>query len=330
MKKSDVVDLEMIRRARQQIASRVHHTPVLSATGLGARIGCRLHLKAELLQRTGAFKIRGALNRLALLTDQERTHGVCTVSAGNHAQGVALAARIHEIPCVVVMPSGAVRSKVEATRGYGAEVILHGDLTQVFARVRQVEQERGMVFIHPFDHPGIIAGQGTVGLELMEDLPDLDVVVVPIGGGGLASGIGVAVKSISPATRVVGVEPFGADSMWRSLQSGHPEKLDTIQTIADGLSAPFAGELTLAHVRRYLDDVVRVTDEEIVAAMRLLLERCKLLAEPAGAAGTAALLSGRIPGLTGTTRVAAILSGGNIDLDQLSTLLGQKPPAEVC
>jgi threonine dehydratase len=320
-----LVGLDAIRRARQILADRVHRTPVASATSLGRLCGCRLFLKQELFQRTGAFKIRGALHRVASLSPQERRRGVCTVSAGNHAQGTALAARLSGAACVVVMPEGAVRSKVEAARDYGAEVILHGDITRIFERVRQVEEERGMVFIHPFDHPDIIAGQGTVGLELMEDLPDLAAVVVPIGGGGLVSGVAAAVKALSPRTRVIGVEPFGADAMWRSLASGRPEKLDRIETIADGLSAPFAGEHTLAHVQAWVDDIVRVSDEEMVRAMRLLLSRCKILAEPAGAAATAALLARKVKGIAGeSTPVAAIVSGGNIDLAGLRELLDDR------
>ena len=324
MSAPDLIHIDTIRAATTRLAGRVRRTPVTSATSLGRLAGCRLSLKLELFQRTGAFKIRGALNRLGALSAAERARGVCTVSAGNHAQCVALAARLLDnTPCTVVMPEQAVRSKVEATRAYGAEVILHGDLTTVFARVKQVADERNQVFIHPFDHPDIIAGQGTVGLETMEDLQDVDVVVVPIGGGGLASGVATAVKSMAPHCRVIGVEPFGADSMHRSLASGKPEKLEAIDTIADGLSAPFAGELTLAHCQAHLDDLVRVTDDELVTAMRLLLERCKVLAEPAGAAATAALLAGRIAGLGDHVHVAAIVSGGNIDLDQVARLVAK-------
>ena len=321
MSASGLVQLEAIRAAADRVAPRVHRTPVTSAAGIGRLAGCRLSLKLELFQKTGAFKIRGALNRLASLSAAERARGVCTVSAGNHAQGVALAARLMgNTPCTVVMPENAVQSKIEATRAYGAEVILHGDLTTVFARGKQVEAEENRVFIHPFDHPDIIAGQGTVGLETMEDLQDVDVVVVPIGGGGLASGVATAVKSMAPNCRVIGVEPYGADSMHRSLRSGKAEKLASLDTIADGLSAPFAGELTLAHCQAHLDDLVRVSDDEMVAAMRLLLERCKILAEPAGAAATAALLAGRIGGLGDHVHVVAIVSGGNIDLNRVAAL----------
>ncbi|MFQ5768530.1 MAG: threonine/serine dehydratase [Acidobacteriota bacterium] len=318
-----LVGLEDIRAARGVIAGNVHRTEVASSAALAHRTGCKPFLKQEMFQRTGAFKIRGALNRLASLSARQRAAGVCTVSAGNHAQGVALAARMAAIPCCVVMPENAARSKVEATEGYGAEVILHGDLSQIFPRVRQVEQERGMTFIHPFDHPRIIAGQGTTGLELVEDAPHLDIVVVPVGGGGLISGVAAAVKAVSPGTRVIGVEPYGADAMWRSLQSGKAERLERLETIADGLSAPFAGELTLAHVQALVDDLVRVTDDEMREAMGFLLSRCKLLAEPAGAAAAAALLAGKITWPAGPApTVGLILSGGNIDLARLAALLG--------
>ncbi len=328
MNSPSLVTLSAVKRAQEQISGKVHHTPVKSSASLGRMFGCNLFLKEELFQRTGAFKLRGALVRIAALSAQERRQGVCTVSAGNHAQGTALAANMAGIPCLVVMPVNAVRSKVDATRDYGAEVILHGDLTTIFERVHQEEKDRNLTFIHPFDHPDIIAGQGTVGLELMEDVPDLDLVIVPIGGGGLASGVAAAVKGLSPGTRVIGVEPFGADAMWQSLQSGRPETLARLDTIADGLSAPFAGERTLAHISRLVDDVVRVTDQEIVTAMRLLATRCKIMAEPAGAAATAALAAGKITGLTPRSRVAVIVSGGNIDLGRLAELLAPDRPLE--
>jgi threonine dehydratase len=328
MNSSPLVNLAAIQKARATIAGKVHLTPVTTSSGLGRMFGCQFFLKEELFQRTGSFKVRGALVRIDALTREEPGRGICTVSAGNHAQGTALAAQLAGIPCVVVMPVNAVRSKVEATRHYGAEVILHGDLTTIFERVRHVEQEENLVFVHPFDHPDIIRGQGTVGLELMEEVPGLDVVVVPIGGGGLISGVAAAVKGLSPTTRVIGVEPFGADAMWRSLQTGQPEHLERLDTIADGLSAPFAGEHTLAHVSHLVDDVVRISDREIVDGMRLLLSRCKIMAEPAGAAATAALAAGKIPGLTPRMKVAAIVSGGNIDLARLAELISPEAPSE--
>ena len=330
MSSPSLVTLADIRRAREATAPHLHHTPMATSATLSAMTGCRLTLKQELFQKTGSFKVRGALNRLSVLSDDEKRRGVLTVSAGNHAAGVAWAARLYSVPCTVVMPNHAPRSKLEAVRGYGAEVILNETgFEGIFERVKAIEAERGLLFIPPFDDPRIIAGQGVVGLEIVEDFPEPDLVVVPIGGGGLMSGVAAAVKAASPGTRVVGVEPFGADAMWRSLQSGRPERLERIDTLADGLSAPFAGELTFAHVRALVDEVVRVTDAEIVAAMRLILTRCKLLVEPAAAAATAALLAGRVGGITSDLRVVAILSGGNVDPERLGGMLSTVPDSAV-
>ena len=316
-----LVTLDDIRRAREVGAAHLHRTPMAASESLSGLAGCRLTLKQELFQKTGSFKVRGALNRLSTLTAEEKRRGVLTVSAGNHAAGVAWAARLSGAPCTVVMPNTAPRSKLEAVRAYGAEVILNETgFEGIFERVRAVEAERGLLFIPPFDDPRIIAGQGVVGLEIVEDFPEPDLVVVPIGGGGLMSGVATAVKAVSPRTRVVGVEPVGADAMWRSLQSGRPERLEQVETLADGLAAPFAGELTFAHIRARVDAVVRVTDAEIVQAMRLILTRCKLLVEPAAAAATAALLAGKVPGIAPDARVVAILSGGNVDPERLGDL----------
>ncbi|MBI1853353.1 MAG: pyridoxal-phosphate dependent enzyme [Planctomycetes bacterium] len=315
-----LVGIGDVRAAAARIRDVAHRTPLVRSETLSRLAGCDLHLKLESFQRTGSFKFRGALNRMALLTDDERRRGVITVSAGNHAQALACAAARANVKCVVVMPEAAVRSKVDATRGYGAEVVLHGDVKQIFAKCHEIARERGLLFVHAFDEPAILAGAGTTGLEIMEDLPDVDVVVAGVGGGGLSGGVSVAVRALRPAARVIGVEPEGAPKMHRSFAEGHAVKLDRIDTIADGLAAPFAGELTFAHLRAHAEGVVLVTDAEIIAAMRLLLERCKLLAEPAGAAATAALLASKIPDVRGK-RVVAILSGGNVDLQRLSTLL---------
>ncbi len=317
----ELVGLEQIRAARERIAPYVHHTPLMSATVLGERVDARLVLKAELFQKTGSFKPRGALNKLMNLSDEERSRGVISISAGNHAQGVAYAAGILGIAATVVMPAAAVRSKAEATRDYGAEVVLHGAMTELLAKAQAIQAERGLTFVAPFDDPYVIAGQGTVGLELMEDAPEaLDAVIVSIGGGGLISGVAAAVKGISPRTRVIGVEPEGAAVMTKSLRAGAAQS-DTPHTIADGLAAPFAGVLNYAHVKAFVDDVVLVSDEEIVAAMRLLMERAKLLPEPAGAAAYAALLAGKVTGLPPGARVAVVVSGGNLDLARLNELL---------
>lgn len=318
-----MVTLEDVRQAQQVIAGRVHRTPLLSAHALGAMAQplVDLYLKAELLQKTGSFKVRGALNKLADLSDEQKRRGLITVSAGNHAQAVAWSAAAEGIPATVVMAETAVRSKVEATRGYGAEVVLYGtSMAGIFDHAHELERERGLLFIHAFDDPRIIAGQGTVGLEVLEDLPDPDVVIVPCGGGGLISGIAVAIKEQRPQTRIVLVEPEGAPTLHQAVAAGKPVTLEKITTIADGLSAPFAGELTLATVQRLVDQMVLVTDDEIGAALGLIVERCKLVPEPAAAASVAALLSGKVQVAEGE-KVVAILSGGNVARDRLKELL---------
>ena len=316
-----MLDLSAIRAARDQIAGRVHLTPTMSATRLGERAGVRLVLKCENLQKTGSFKVRGALTKISTLDADARARGVVTVSAGNHAQAVAWAARAAGIHAVVVMPQTASPAKVEASRGYGAEVVLHGASgIQAFDHAHVLERERGLVFVHPFDDEVVCSGAGTAGLELIEQEPDLDAVVVPIGGGGLISGIAVAVKEMSPRTRVYGVEPTGAPSMRLSLDAGHAVRLDAVSTIADGLAAPMAGAVNFEIVRRYVDDVVLIDDDTIAAGLRDLLVSTKLLAEGGGAAATAAVLAGALSFPKGA-RVATIVSGGNIDLSKLATLL---------
>ncbi len=311
-----LVSLDDIRGAQRAIAPYIHRTPTVTATALGRRIGAHLYLKAELFQKTGSFKPRGAVNKLRSLSDEEKARGVITISAGNHAQGVAYAASILGIAATVVMPEAAVRSKVEATRGYGAEVILHGTGKDLLPKCMELQAERNLTFVHPFDDPFVIAGQGTVGQEILDDVIAPDLVVVPVGGGGLISGVAAAVKQRNPGIRVVGVEPAGAAVMTESLRTGEPAHWDTLNTIADGLAAPFVGELNLRHVQRFVDEVVLVTDDEIAEALRLIAERAKLLAEPSGAAAYAALLAGKIAVPEGS-EVVAIVSGGNVDRSRL-------------
>ncbi|MEP7188195.1 MAG: threonine/serine dehydratase, partial [Roseiflexaceae bacterium] len=254
----------------------------------------------------------------------ERDCGLITASAGNHAQALAWAAGIEGIACTVVMPETAPAAKLAATKGYGGTVVLEPSTLTVFARAQALAAEHGYTFVPSFDDPAIVAGQGTVGLEILDDLPDVGTVVVPIGGGGLIAGIALAIKSRRPGVRIVGVEPEGAAKMWRSRQSGQAARLDKIETIADGLSAPFAGELPFALVQQYVDDLVLVSDADILAAMTLILERCKLLVEPSGAAALAGLLSGAVKVQAGAP-VAIILSGGNIDAARLAQLLMSSP-----
>lgn len=319
-----MLDLNAVKAARERIAGRLHVTPVQASTRLGDRAGVKLFLKCENFQKTGSFKVRGAVNKVATLDRASRERGVITVSAGNHAQAVAWAASQQGIASTVVMFEKASPAKVEASRGYGAEVVLFGESgIQSFAKARELEKERGLAFVHPFDDELVAAGAGTVALELLEQVQDLDVVVIPIGGGGLIGGMLPAIKETNPKIRVYGVEPAGAASMRRSLDEGKSVKLDTIETIADGLAAPFAGEVPLEMVKKYADDVVVIDDSAIAAGVRELLLNTKLLAETAGAAATAAIISGAVPVRPGD-RVAAIVSGGNIDFPKLGTVLAMR------
>ena len=316
-----MISLNDIESAQQLIAGRLHRTPLLHSTALGRLTKTELYLKAELFQKTGSFKPRGVFNKVAQLSDEEKRRGLITVSAGNQAQAVAYVAQLERIPATVVMPAQAVASKVKATRQYGAEVVLHGEMTDLFPKAEALRAERHLTFIHPFDDPFIIAGQGTVGLEILTDLPEVQAVLVGIGGGGLISGVAAAIKLQHPQVQIIGVEPEGAAAMQRSLQAGRPIKLDKTNTIADGLAAPFAGKLTFKLVQRYVDQLVLVSDAEIRRALCLLMERCKLVVEPAGAAPVAALLAGKVQ-LDPGSKTVCVLSGGNIDLGQLKNLLG--------
>lgn len=314
-------DRNRFENARARIAGSVHRTPLLRSRTLSRLVGAPLYLKCENLQKTGAFKVRGALHRLLRLSDEERQRGVVTISAGNHAQAVAWAAAAAGTTAVVVMPAHASRAKVEASRGYGAEVVLHGNAKEAFARAFELAEERGLRFVHPFDDEEVVAGHGSCALEILEDLPDAGTIVVPVGGGGLISGIAAATASVRPGVAVWGVEPEGADAMHRSLEAGSAQHLDHVETVADGLGAPMAGVLNHALVAAHVAGMARVSDAEILAALRVLLERTKLLAEPAGAAGLAALLQGRIP-VSADAPVAVVVSGGNVDLAQLAGFLG--------
>lgn len=317
MSKNQFISLEEIQSAQKIIAGKLHRTPILRSSYLGSLLNLQLSFKCENFQKTGSFKPRGVLNKLAHLTDEEKNKGVISLSAGNHAQALAWAATESGIASTIVMPATSVRNKIEATKGYGGEVVLtEGPLLD---RCLELQKERALTLVHPFDDLHIIAGQGTVGLEFLEESNDIDGVVVGIGGGGLISGIATAVKLKSLRTKVIGVEPEGAAVMSESLQQGTAVNLKKLQTIADGLAAPFAGEHTLIHVQRYVDEVVTVADEEIIDAMRLLMTRCKVVVEPAGAASLAALLAGKVKFSPGE-KVVCVLSGGNIDVERLKTL----------
>ena len=316
-----MVTLQQIEAARTRIGKRLHLTPLMSASLLGRPAGVQLYLKCESLQKTGSFKPRGVLNRLAMLSDDERAHGVIAVSAGNHAQALAWASSTAGVHATVVMPSTASRTKVRASRDYGADVVLHGTSSiEAFQRAHELAAEKGYVFVHPFEDELVVAGAGTVGLEILEQLSDIDAVVVPIGCGGLIAGIATAIRSAAPHVRIFGVEPTGAASMRTSLDEGAPARLDRVQTIADGLAPPMAGTLAYEVVKRCVDDVILVDDDEIAEAMRRIVAFTRLVAEGGGAAATAAVLSQRLP-LKPGTRVVAILSGGNVDADKLADVL---------
>jgi threonine dehydratase len=306
--------LDDFQRARSTIEGIVHWTPLLSSRSLGERSGFKVWLKAENLQKTGSFKPRGAANRVRHLDASARQQGVITASAGNHGQALAFVASREGIPGFVVMPEGANPSKVAAVREYGAQAILQGKLwDDAYAHAQQLAQENGLVFVHPFKDPHIMGGQGTVGLEIVEDLPEVEAVVIPVGGGGLISGMALALRLVKPAVRIIGVEPVGSANMFASRARGTPVTLDAVDTIADGLATKRTDPEVFEIIDRLVDDMVTVSDQEILEAVRFLLERAKLLAEPAGAATAAALLSRRVS-LPADCRVVAVVSGGNFDV----------------
>lgn len=315
-----LITLDDIRQAQQVIAGRLHRTPVLSAALLGEALGVDLWFKAELFQKTGSYKPRGAINKLNSLSAAEKAGGVVSMSAGNFAAGLAYAASVMGVRATIVMPEAAVKAKVAATRAYGANAVLHGAGKDLMPKARELQAAHNLTFVHPFDDPAVIAGTGTVGVEIIEDYPAPDVILVPVGGGGLIAGVATAVKALHPQTRVIGVEPTGAVKMLPSVQQHKPLAAESLNTIADGLAAPFAGQHTLEHVEAYVDEIVLVTDEEIKEAMLLIMERSKLFVEPSGAAGFAALLHHKVAVQPGS-KVVCILSGGNIDRDKLKTIL---------
>ena len=334
MSAPEIVGLAEIVAAREVIAGRVHRTPLLSsaaaarhiADSRGVRVGGdRLFLKAEHLQKTGSFKARGMTARAAALTPEERVRGIITVSAGNAAQGYAYAGSALGVPVTVVMPAAANRTKVEAATGYGARVVLEGArMDETFAALDRIRDEEGLVFCHPFDDRHVIAGHGSAGLEIVEDLPEVDVVVVGIGGGGLISGIAAAVRGLRPGARIVGVEPETSDAMSRALAAGKPVPVQPF-SVADGLNAPFAGALTLAMVEALVDEIVLIDDATILGGLRFAAERMKQVLEPAGAAALAATLAGRVAIRDGEF-AAIVLSGGNVEIGRLGELISGAGP----
>lgn len=312
-----LVTLSDVQSAAERIRGFVHRTSQQSSAYLSDAVGAVVSLKLELFQKTGSFKARGVINTLRQLSEIDRKRGVISLSAGNHAQALAWGASQLGIESTIVMPMTAVASKVAATKGYGGTVVqTDGDL---LAAALQLQAERGLTLVHPFDDVRVIAGQGTVGLEIMEDEPHVDVVIVACGGGGLLSGVAAAVKQLRPDVRIIGVEPEGANSMRLSLDAGSPQRVPRLNTVADGLAAPFAGVHNYAHVKTFVDDLLVVPDSDIIAGMRVLMERCKLFAEPSAGAAIAPLMNGMLS-FDSNTRIVPIVCGGNIDLERLHTI----------
>ena len=317
-----MITIDDVRAAAGRLEGVAHRTPVITGRTLDELTGAsRVLLKAENLQRVGAFKFRGAFNAVAALAPAERARGVVTVSSGNHAQALSLAARLHEVPAVILMPEDAPPGKLAATRGYGAEVVRfdrYGSDRE--ALLAAIVEERGLVPVHPYDDPFVMAGQGTAALELFEDAGPLDVLLVAVGGGGLIAGCSTAIKALSPDTRVIGVEPEAGDDVARSLAAGERVRIEVPRTIADGQQLPTPGELTFPVIQRLVDEVVTVSDAEIVDAMRLLFERTKTVAEPSGACAFAALLAGKVE--AAGLRVGITITGGNVTAARFAELMG--------
>jgi threonine dehydratase len=316
-----MVTLQDVQAALGRIRDRIYVSPCARTETLSRLTGTSAHLKLENLQMTGAYKERGALNKLLLLSPAERDLGLIAASAGNHAQAVAYHAGRLGVKATIVMPETTPITKVANTRAHGARIVLHGaSYDEAYAEARRLEQAEGLTFVHPFDDPAIIAGQGTVGLEILEQDPAVETIVVPIGGGGLVSGVAVAAKETRPGVRVVGVETEVLPCMVAALEAGKPVTLEAANTIADGIAVKRAGELTLDHVKRYVDDIVTVSEEEIASAILYLLEKEKTVAEGAGAVAVAALMQRKIRGVEGRN-VVAVISGGNIDVNLVARVI---------
>ncbi|MBX2988952.1 MAG: threonine ammonia-lyase [Bdellovibrionaceae bacterium] len=317
------VTLQDIQNARTRLSGVVHHTETSHSNSLSQWVGSQVHLKSENLQRTGSFKIRGAYNKIVSLTDEEKKRGVVASSAGNHAQGVALSARLQGVKATIVMPEGASLNKISATRGYGAEVVLHGEIyDDAYAKAREIESRTGAVFVHPYEDAMVIAGQGTVGLEMLEAVPDLDTVLVAVGGGGLIAGVATAIKALRPQCRVIGVQSQAADAMTRLFRGQSAAAPGArIATIADGIAVKTPSAAMHADfLSKHVDEMVTVNDDQIAAAIVYLLERTKNLVEGAGAAAVAALMSGQVK--VGP-KVGVVLSGGNIDLNIIAKIVSR-------
>ncbi|MFB0501189.1 MAG: threonine ammonia-lyase [Candidatus Bathyarchaeia archaeon] len=320
--KEEIVSFQNILAASRKIGSFVARTPTYRSVVFSQRKGAEVYLKLECFQPVGVFKIRGAVNKICSLPPSELKKGLVTSSSGNHGVAVAYAAKIYGAKAVVVVPENAVKEKVEAIEAYGAEVVKYGkDYDEAYSKALEIQKKTGIIFVHPFNDSLVIAGQGTVGLELLEDVPDLNTIIVPIGGGGLISGISVAAKTLNPNIRMVGVQPEGAPAVYRSWKAGKIVEVDSVNTVADGLAARKPLDLTFRIIKKYVDDILLVTEQEIGEAVLALLHEAHILAEPSGAASLAALLSKYHP--KPEEKVAVIVSGANISIDYLASLLKQ-------
>ena len=318
------IELEDVRRAAQRLEGVAHRTPVLTSRTLDQRTGAHVHLKAECFQRGGAFKFRGAYNKISSLPEDALRRGVLAYSSGNHAQAVAIAAGLLGTNATIVMPEDAPAAKLDATRGYGADVVPYDRWSESREEIgARLAEERGLELVRPYDDPLVMAGQGTVALELLDEAPELDLIVVPISGGGLIAGCATAAKALRPGIRVVGVEPEEGDDTRRSLAAGKRVRIDVPHTIADGLQSTEPGEQTFEILRRTVDDVVTVSDDEIVAAMTFLFDRLKVVVEPSGAVGVAALLGGTLDARG--RAVGVVLSGGNVGAARFAELVARAP-----
>lgn len=314
-----MVSFEEIEQAARTLHGIAHRTPILQSSTFNDLTGNKVWFKAENFQRIGAFKFRGAYNKISSLEAHERQRGVIAHSSGNHAQGVALASKLLGVQAVVVMPENSVLSKVEATRGYGAEVVFCGKEFDDRARVTaELQARHGYVLVHPYDDPKIIAGQGTVGLEVLQELPDLEYLLVPVGGGGLIGGCSIAAKRLNPKMKVIGVETEHANDAYQSFRAGRIVRIDRADTIADGMRTLSVGALNFDIIKKYVDDIITVSDENVIAMVRFFLERMKTLVEPTGAVAAAALLSSKL-NISGK-KTCAVISGGNVDLEGLNRL----------
>jgi len=314
-----LVTLEEIRAAAERIKGVAYRTAFEQSRSFSVLTGAEVFLKLENRQKTGSFKLRGAYNKIATLTEAERACGVVASSAGNHAQGVAYGATAAGIKATIVMPTTAPLAKVEATKGYGAQVVQFGTVyDDAYGKAREICEQQGAVFIHPFNDRDVIAGQGTIGLEILQDMPDIDAIVVPIGGGGLLSGIATAVKELNPQVKVYGVQAEGAPAMYRSVREGRLMTTDTATTIADGIAVKIPGDFCYKHIEHYVDDVFVVNDDKIAATIFMLMERSRIISEGAGATALAAVLNGIIPK---HKKIVSIVSGGNIDINLISRII---------